>query len=118
MVKDAVAMPFRRKGAAEADSTALRSRGDHRRIMLTSDDIRARVRRQPFVPVRIRTSDAQSYDVFHPDLIMIGRRALIVGTSTADDPATFEQTAQVSMLHVTAIEDLPFPANPGGNGRG
>lgn len=85
--------------------------------MLTSDDIRARVRRQPFVPVRIRTSDGESYDVYHPDLIMIGRRALIIGTATADDPATFERTAQVAILHVTAIEDLPIAAHPGGNGQ-
>jgi hypothetical protein len=86
--------------------------------MLTSDDVRNRVRRQPFVPIRTRTSAGESYDVFHPDLIMIGRRALIVGTASADDPATFEQTAQVSMLHVTAIEDLPAPANLSGNGQG
>ena len=86
--------------------------------MLTSDDIRARVRRQPFVPVRIRTSDGESYDVYHLDLIMIGRRALIVGTASADDPSTFERTAQVAILHVTAIEDLPIPINPGGNGQG
>ena len=86
--------------------------------MLTSDDIRAKVRRQPFAPVRIRTSDGESYDVHHPDLIMIGRRALIVGTAAPDDPATFEQTAEVAILHVTAIEDLPLAAPPGGNGRG
>ena len=86
--------------------------------MLSSDDIRARVRRQPFVPVRVCTSGGENYDVLHPDLIMIGRRALIVGTASADDPATFEQTAQVSILHVTAIDDLPVSANPGSNGRG
>jgi hypothetical protein len=86
--------------------------------MLTSDDIRARVRRQPFVPVRIRTSAGEAYDVYHPDLIMIGRRSLTVGTATADDPATYEQTAQVSILHVTAIEDLPVSAHPGSNGKG
>jgi hypothetical protein len=81
--------------------------------MLTFDDIRARVRRQPFVPVRIRTSDDESYDVNHPDLVMFGRRALIFGTASADDPATFEGTA---ILHISAIEDLPLPAK-GGNGQ-
>ena len=86
--------------------------------MLTSDDIRARVRRQPFVPIRIRTSGGETYDVYHPDLIMIGRRSLTVGSASADDPATYEQTAQVAILHVTAIEDLPLPANLRGNGQG
>jgi hypothetical protein len=86
--------------------------------MLTSDDMRARVRREPFVPVRIHTSDGESYDVYHPDLIMIGRRALVVGTASADDPATFELTSQVALLHVTAIEDLPIASGHSSDGQG
>lgn len=86
--------------------------------MFTANDILARVKRKPFVPVRIRTSDGEAYDVVHPDLIMVGRRALIVGTASVEDPATFELTAQLSILHVAAIEDLPIAIAHGGNGQG
>jgi hypothetical protein len=40
----------------------------------------------------------------------IKRAAVIVGSVSADDPATFEQTAQVAILHIAAIEDLPIPS--------
>lgn len=84
--------------------------------MLTANDISQRVRVRPFVPLRIVTSSGQSYDITHPDLIMVGRRDLIVGTSSDEDPGHYEQISRVSIMHVTALEDLPAPTKPTGNG--
>jgi hypothetical protein len=47
--------------------------------MLTADDIHDRVRLRPFRPVRLVTSSGESYDIYHPDLIMVGRREVTVG---------------------------------------
>jgi hypothetical protein len=46
---------------------------------------------------------------------MVGRRALVVGTASAENPAQFDLTTRVAIMHVTALEDLPVPqpANPG-----
>ena len=85
--------------------------------MFTADDIQARVRGRPFVPLRIITSAGQTYDIYHPDLIMIGRRALIVGTASAENPTHFEQTTRLAIRHVTALEDLPSPTPLAGNGQ-
>jgi hypothetical protein len=83
--------------------------------MFTSDDIQARLHEQPFVPFRIVTSAGQTFDIPHPDLVMVGRRALVVGTASAENPAQFDLTTRVAIMHVTALEDLPVPqpANPG-----
>ena len=88
--------------------------------MLTADDIHERVRQRPFVPLRIITSGGQTYDVYHPDLIMVGRRAIIVGTASSENPLHFDQTTRISVLHVTALEDLPspMPMKESDNGRG
>jgi hypothetical protein len=85
--------------------------------MFTADDIHARVHGRPFVPFRIVTSAGQGFDIYHPELIMIGRRALEVGTASNENPAHFEQVTRIALLHVTAIEDLPTPAPPSGNGQ-
>ncbi len=85
--------------------------------MFTADDIDARVRQRPFVPVRIVTSAGQAFDIYHPDLIMVGRRALMVGTASSENPKHFEQATRIAILHLTALEDLPTPAPLSGNGQ-
>lgn len=85
--------------------------------MFTHHDIRARVRRQPFTPFRIVTSAGETYDIPHPDLIMVGRRDLSVGIATADDPTTYDQVSRVAILHITALQDLPVAAPSSGNGQ-
>lgn len=86
--------------------------------MFTADDILARLRGQPFVPLRIVTSAGQNFDVYHPDLILVGRRDLMVGTASAENPATYEQVTRLALWHITALEDLPSPVPPGSNGPG
>jgi hypothetical protein len=58
--------------------------------MFSPDDIKARVRVQPFHPFRIVTSAGQTFDVYHPDLVLIGRRDLIVGRASTEDAETYE----------------------------
>ncbi len=84
--------------------------------MFTADDIQARFRDKPFVPLRIVTTTGQTYDVYHPDLVLVGRRALIVGTPSEQNPTQFEQVTRVEIIHVTELRDLPVPSPPGKDG--
>jgi len=84
--------------------------------MFSPDDVQARLRDQPFVPLRIVTTIGQSYDIYHPDLVMVGRRALIVGTASMDNPSQFDQVTRIAMIHVSELRDLPVPVPPTGNG--
>jgi hypothetical protein len=76
------------------------------RTMFTAEDIRKRVQRQPFMPFRIMTSSGEHFDIMHPELVMVGRRWLAVGTPGEQDDLA-EYLDQVSMLHITAVENLP-----------
>jgi hypothetical protein len=78
--------------------------------MFTTGQIRDRVKKQPFRPLRIVTSSGESYAITHPDLIWIGSREVYVGMPSSKDPAAFDslgQIAHISLLHITALEDLP-----------
>ena len=85
--------------------------------MFTADDISSRIKLQPFIPVRIATSDGKSFDVHNPDLVMVGRRYVIVGTASTESPAHFDLVSRVAIMHITALEDLPMTASHGGNGK-
>jgi hypothetical protein len=85
--------------------------------MFSPDDIQARVRKQPFTPLRIVTSAGQTFDIHHPDLVMIGRRELTVGRASADHPTQYEQQTRIAIMHLTALEALPTATPPKGNGQ-
>ena len=75
--------------------------------MYTTQVIKARVAQQPFVPLRILTSSGRSYDVYHPDLVWVGAWEIHVGFSSAMDPAVYDGTTRIALMHITALEDLP-----------
>ncbi len=65
------------------------------------------VRRRPFVPFRIHLTDGKTYDITHPELVMVLRSRIDIGV--APDPATgvLERVEFCSLLHVVRVEDLP-----------
>jgi hypothetical protein len=75
--------------------------------MFTVADFKERIRQRPFVPFRIVTSAGESFDVRHPELLVVGTNFVMVGTGSRRDPTVWDKVARVSRLHVTAIEDLP-----------
>jgi hypothetical protein len=78
--------------------------------MFTPNDIRTRIKKQPFVPLRIIESSGEHYDIYHPDLIMVGQRHVVVGTASDENPTIFDRSTLLSILHISAIEDLSTPA--------
>lgn len=80
--------------------------------MCTAEDIQARVRGRPFIPVRIVTTTGETYDIHHPDLVMTGRRFIMIGMPGADNPSVAEQVTRVATVHVSELRDLPNPSQP------
>ena len=78
--------------------------------MFTTDMIQQRIRQKPFVPLHVITSGGREYDVYHPDLVMVGARDLTIGMAGKVSPAQYERFARVAILHVAVLEDLPVPS--------
>jgi hypothetical protein len=85
---------------------------------MSPHDILARVKKKPFIPMRIITSAGEQYDVYDPDLIMVGNHHIHVGTASEDNPAIFDRSKFVTVQHLTAIENLPAPVPPKPEGNG
>lgn len=82
-------------------------------MTFTADDVQSRLRQQPFIPVRIVTTPGQTYDIYHPDLVLVGRRFLIIGIPSSDNPSQAEQVTRVALVHVAELRDLPAPVSLG-----
>jgi hypothetical protein len=70
------------------------------------------VRGRPFIPVRVVTTTGETYDIYHPDLVMTGRQSIIIGMPTSDSPSVFVQVTRVAMVHVSELRELPSVEKP------
>jgi hypothetical protein len=76
---------------------------------MTVQTFREMLARRPFQPVRLTLSSGQSYDIRHPEMALLTRTSILIGTELAEDgvPAEFKI---ISLLHVTAIEPITSQA--------
>jgi hypothetical protein len=74
---------------------------------MTSEELQTQARRQPFEPFRVILTTGATYDIRHPDLIMIGRRSAIIGVTKRPQRTVYDVTIQVDLLHVVGIESIP-----------
>jgi hypothetical protein len=70
-----------------------------------------RLRQRPFQPLRIIASKGLHFDIRHPDLVLVGRRDLTIGTPDPDSPSIYDGVIRVALVHVVALEDLPTPSS-------
>lgn len=75
------------------------------------NDILTHLRKEPFRPVRIFISDGTSYDVGHPEMMMVGRTEVVIGLpSNGDD--VFDRFAYCDPVHITRIEPIDEKRGP------
>lgn len=77
------------------------------------DELVNALRASPFRPFRLHLSDGSSFDVRHPEMLMISRHAATVGIGESGEDGDSEQPypqierfATVDLIHVTHIEEL------------
>jgi hypothetical protein len=76
---------------------------------VTPEELKEFARKQPFEPFRVILTTGDSYDIPHPDLIMVGRRSAIIGVSNEPKGTYYGRTIKVDLLHVVGVEELPVP---------
>ncbi len=74
------------------------------------------IRAAPFRPFRLYVSDGRTFDIRHPEMLMVGRHTVTVGLQrnggmqeTGSEYPEIDLFAWVDLLHVTGIEHLSQP---------
>ena len=81
-----------------------------------SDDLLSALHKRPFEPFRIQVSDGTNYDVHHPELVMVGLGAVVIGVPPAGlTKPIYERTETVALSHIVKL--LPLAAQATGNGQ-
>jgi hypothetical protein len=78
---------------------------------MAPQDIEDAVRRRPFAPFRITLTEGSTYEVRHPELCMVGRRAVIVGVLAPGRPdPRFDHSVTIDLLHIVKLEPVDLTA--------
>jgi hypothetical protein len=73
------------------------------------DELLEELRRQPFEPFRMYLTDGTANEIRHPELVMVGRGKVLVGTPAVGQPGIFERYDAVALLHIVRLEPLQPP---------
>ena len=74
------------------------------------------LRVRPFVPFRLHVSEGATYEIRHPEMMLVGIASVIIAIPA--DPATpyYQRTETVAARHIIRIVPLGQPIGPVGNG--
>jgi hypothetical protein len=77
------------------------------------DDLIEALRASPFRPFRLYVSDGSTYEIRHPEMLMVTRQSVVVGIldnggngNSKDAYPEIERSTTVDLLHVTQMEEL------------
>lgn len=79
--------------------------------------LQEKLRHKPFRPFRMHLTDGTAYDVLHPELIMLGRRYLVLGLTRDPEETLIDSSVDIDLLHIVRVETLKRGDRRGGNGR-
>jgi len=78
-------------------------------------DLEKKLRHKPFRPFRMHLTDGTAYDVLHPEMVLLGRRSLVLGFASRPEQTLCERTVDIDSLHIVRMEYLRS-RKPRGNG--
>lgn len=82
---------------------------------MTHEELQAAARRQPFEAFKLILTTGATYDIRHPDLIMVGRPSAVIGVTNKPNGTVYDHTIKVDLLQVVGIEELRV-SPPSSNG--
>ena len=79
---------------------------------MRAEELRALLRRQPFIPLRIHLSDGTTYDVKHPEMAFLTRSTVEIGIEEREGSGVADQVMYCSLVHVVRVENLRPETSP------
>ena len=74
--------------------------------MLRPEYIQQRLTRKPFEPVRVVASEGLRYEIYHPEMVMVGDRDITIGISRHGG-TIYDRQIRIAIVHIVGLEDLP-----------
>lgn len=77
-----------------------------------AQDVVDELKKQPFQPVRVELTDGLSYEIRHPDLVIVFPSKVVIATPGRNQPQPAERYDVVSMSHIMRLTPLNASSTP------
>jgi len=77
---------------------------DRRGSRRAAEDFQKKVNQRPFQPFRMYLTDGAVYEIWHPEMVLLGKRSLVLGLSSDVTGSLSDRTGDVDLLHVVRME--------------
>ena len=82
---------------------------------MSHEDLQTRLHQRPFIPFRVVLTEGTSYEVRHPELFMLGKRAAVIGVAREPEQTLFDSSVLVDLLHIVRLEPIEIGISSSGN---
>lgn len=79
--------------------------------MMTIAKVTEYLSAEPFQPFRIKMASGASFEIKHPEMILVGRTSATVYTTTATDPDKPPRWHDVSLMLMETLEPLDLKSS-------
>lgn len=76
---------------------------------MSGPELRERIRRQPFVTLRLHMSDGRTFDIRHPELALLTTHTVHLGVEPDQRNGLPERVEYLSLRHIVSVEELSAP---------
>jgi hypothetical protein len=78
--------------------------------MMAPQDLESELKKNPFQPFRIVTTNGTSYEITERDrpLLLVGKRTVIIGLRVPETDPYFDRYEVVSLAHIVRLEPIPI----------
>ena len=76
---------------------------------MTRTDLANRVKQRPFVPFRLVLTEGSTYEIRHPEQIMLARDSAVIGLPGPEEDF-FDTTVLVDLFHIVRLEPIASQA--------
>jgi hypothetical protein len=73
---------------------------------MSPEDFMRLLRTRPFIPLRIHKTDGTTFDIRHPEQVLVFRSHIYIGLEPDPETGVLEKGERCSLLHIVRIEEL------------
>lgn len=73
---------------------------------MRAQDLDRLLAQRPFVPVRLYMTDGTSYDIGHPEAVIISRSSAAVGTGKRLGLRAFDQMTHLNLIQIVRVVEV------------
>ncbi len=70
------------------------------------EELRELLNAQPFIPLRIYMTDGKTFDINHPDFVLVLRSRIDIGVPQNSENGILDRVEHCSLLHIVRVEEL------------